>query len=502
MVPYMPIQNTTTQSPNTASFKGFKRNGPVARTLKEFDKKLTESVKDILKLENSPLNSANKAERAEDLRKKALPDEREFEKKLAKAYRQEYGQAIPGKYAKQAARSIKNLLERVRFYTYSPNIIPVADYAPPAANKPGGKKFTELDNKSWASISEPGDERYPGWYQSTTKNEDIMTWLNESDADVLPSVIGPSGALVGDEGQISRNRQSQKRGHFLEPDETPSKRRSLSSCKTLDTSASERSTKSPFLQVGTSEPESAGMSSPAYSHDLTDWPLGEHNLFSNIPTPRYTGLLDDDDLGIPILPFATQPDAPWISRAPTPGLNFYDELVQALRAEPRSTNDIVHYFLLAHQGRPEQKARALFRLSRDLDQGKDIDVDRYLHLPYSSSQGSGSSSRAHSPEQVFNRPVDNLDTAEGTPTTPETRGRQATKAKIIEPRKESRQRMVDEFRQLENSGLGDNQLNDIRFPFYNRKRLISGNPPPRSKPKGEIPGIVIRQWLHQPIDSP
>lgn len=501
MVPPMPIRNTTTQYQNTASFKGFKRNGPVARTLKQFDQKLTAAVADAMALENSPLNDADKETRAEELRKKALPDEREFEKKLAKAYRQEYGQTIPEKYLKQTARSIKNLLERVRFYTYSPNIITVADYAPPAANKPGGKKFTELDNKSWASISEPGDERYPGWYQSTTKNEDIITWLNESGPDALRGSTERPVEPAGDERPTTHSHPIKKRGRFLESGETPSKRQSLSPSEHVDTSASERSIKSPFLQVGTSEPESAGTSSPAYSHDLTEWPLEEHNLFSNVPTPSYTGLFSDDDLSMPVPRPTTQSDSPGISRAPTPGLNFYDELVHALKAEPRSTDDIVHYFQLAHEGRPEQKARALFRLSRDLEQGKDIDMDRYLHHPYSTLPGSGRSSRAQSPVQVFNLPMHHSDGEEGVPAATEARGRQASKAKIIEPREESRQRMMDEFRQIERSGIGQNPLNDIRFPFYNRKRLPSGNPPPRTRPKGEVPGITIRQWLLHSIDA-
>lgn len=478
----VPTHSKTNNRPN-----GFNRQGQVARVLKEFDQTLSMSVQDTLKLERTHLSRhlsrKEKEEKETELRKQALPNEAEFEYKLAKAYRKDYGQPIPSRYLKQVVRSVKNMLERVRFYTYSPAFIPIADYAPPITNKPAGKKFTELENKSWASISEPGDERYPGWHQSTTAHDDIAEWLEETT---------PCPSEKNEDVSESESNRT-KRNHSQDSLQSARKRPSLSPLEADEDGPSDNSEHTHFRPfIGSPDAEESVASFSRLFMDQDDL-----NDYPSAPTPQAFPLspLDEPYVALSRYAFQNETSALQVSRAPTPGLDFREALIEAVNKQPRSTHDIVHYFNLAHQGRPEQKARALFRLGKAFEQGREIDIDQYLSAENAPEYpDSGPPSRCESPVQVFNTSIDDTDDE-----TQENRGRSSSGEygyKKHEPREESRQRMIQEFQQVQSSGLGDTQLNDLRFPFYNRKRLpLTGKPTPRVKPQGEIPGREIRKWV-------
>lgn len=406
--------------------KGFKAGGRVDRELTAFDRELTQFAQEqvALQLQGKSVSKRKREELEQEYRKQALSNEKRFEARLAKAYRHDYGGKIPTEYLKQAVRAVKNMLERVRFYTYSIQAIPITDYAPPLAGQDGGKKFTELENKSWASISEPGDSREEGWHQSDTADEEIIRNLQKADVVALAEV----SADRPDEPAVKKDnlaKKPKKKGNLL-----PQKHKEHS------TSFFSKALKRPKVEPkalapcdipieSVEDPHSAGQTS---GDELDNQPkegftkvhLGspwQEKHEGEIKRESVERLLPPDafdgvEFSAPTpaayvsppnrtpmaweFPVELSPSPPphWESRAPTPGLDPREELKKAI--ESGSIDDITHYLNQAHPGTVGQRSRATFRLGRDMTQGKEIQVDLYL-------QGSGPTSRVASPRLSVDR---------------------------------------------------------------------------------------------------
>lgn len=414
-------------SSSALMFKGFNRRGQVNKVLQDFDNQLERSIRDDLALRSGHLKKSRREELKTELRKGALPNEPEFEEKLAKAYRKDYEQKIPEKHLKQAVRCIKNMLERVRFYGYSPGVVTISDYAPPLKDQQGGKKFTELENKSWASISEPDDERESDWYQSTTPEKDIIHWLREVDEDTNTTVraasrlkrnnaalesqsMSPPGkhratsldALPTHPDKKSRKTSREQSSELpgspamdtiVVRDQSPAKEPFDTTDHPFD--------KTPYHAEWDQSPESTSSDTgkdKAHEERLSPFDTEEEMGFINAPTPRgYTSPSPHlPAFDWPPLRFDSPVPSRWQSRVPTPGLDHRKELNEALQKSPMPISDITHYFNLAHQGTKGESGRALFRLSRDIAHGKKIHIDQYL-------TGSGPSSRQASPHPESGR---------------------------------------------------------------------------------------------------
>lgn len=414
--------NSSRINSSALMFKGFNRRGQVNKVLRDFDKQLDHSIQDELALRGSHLEESEQEELETELRKQALPNELEFEKRLSEAYRKDYEKNIPEKYLKQAVRCIKNMLERVRFYGYSPSTVHVKDYAPPFDDETGGRKFTELENKSWASISEPDDERYPGWHQSTTPEEDIIRWLQEPDeatdtteqvvsrlkrTDVAQEKTAPGKHRATSLDALPTHPNKKSRAHSGKMSSEDSNSSVMDTTVARDQSPAKEPINTTDHPSHQTPHRSEWSQYPGSMSDQAGKDAADEQQMSPFGTEEKMGLLSAPTPGRAISPglpaynwkaprFVFPVPSRWQSRVPTPGLDHREELNEALQKTPPSVSDIAHYFNLAHQGTKGERARALFRLSRDIAHDKNIDIDQYL-------TGSGPSSRQASPHSESSR---------------------------------------------------------------------------------------------------